>query len=106
MSEEQGNTTLNCSNLDAIIDILEAKLVPVQSNPDMHEKLSNKKTSGKYCQLKPDVSIRVKTKCQFGNSCSLSIKSIINGDCPNQKYNLKILYKCVKNSQKINSGQF
>ncbi|XP_028397236.1 MAM and LDL-receptor class A domain-containing protein 1-like [Dendronephthya gigantea] len=101
ISKQQGKKTLNCSNLDAVIDILDAKLDPVQSKTDKGGKSSGKTT---YCKLKPDVSIRVKTRCQFKNWCRLSVKSIINGNCPDKRYNLMISYRCEKNSKEINPG--
>ena len=93
---------MNCSNLDAVIDILGAKLIP-----DMLELSRPRKYTGdKVCKLKPDLTVQVKTKCQFGNWCTLSVKSILNRSCPNDGDNLTVLYKCVKNSDEINPGQF
>ncbi|XP_028395409.1 uncharacterized protein LOC114519468 [Dendronephthya gigantea] len=99
ISKEQGNKTLNCSNLHAVIHILRVKLNPV--NPDTLGSGLPKNA----CEKKPNVTIQLQSMCQFQTWCSLSAKSI-RDNCFHERDNLTVLYKCVKKANGINPGQF
>ena len=106
--EDHGNQSLNCLDLDAVIDINQATLwlttvVETVICPTLtvtNETL----TKNSFCKFETYVTNQVISKCQGRIWCNLSVRSIENGRCPTQTKYLRILYKCVKRSNGINAG--
>ena len=92
--EDHDNQTLNCSSLDAIIDIKYAKL---------ERSVSSNKTTCRP-KLNTDVSCQVSSKCQGRIWCSLSVKSIQRDQCPAERECLLVSYICVKKSVVTEAG--
>lgn len=105
--ENQGNQTLNCSGVDAVIDILHAELLSGRLTTEVcSTSEAPKKTFAKQpsCIFDSDVSSEVKSICQERAWCNLSLKSVGADRCPTESKHLDILYKCVRRSKSITAG--
>ena len=104
ISQDQGSQSLNCTDLDIVIDIVNAEMMPASSKPESKSKASKKESKEKPCKFETDVSFEVKFVCQGRTSCNLSVKSVEKGQCPEQVKHLIISYQCVKRSNDIHVG--
>ena len=105
--EDQESQSLNCSDLSAVIDIVGAELKPKTTNIDFcPTSPASNKTFGKRssCKFNTSVFNQVTSKCEGRIWCNLSVESVQDDRCPNESNYLIISYKCVKRSNRINTG--
>lgn len=100
--KDQGSQNLNCSDFDAVIDIVHAELKPTSRKTEICPK--SKVSKKNSCEFESDVSFEVKSMCQGRTWCNLSVNSVEAGQCLEQDKHLLISYQCVKRSNDTYAG--
>ena len=97
--KDHGNQTLNCSSLDAIIDVKYAKLELTTCKKDICPTSTVSSNKTKYRpKLDTDILNKVASKCHGKIWCNLSVKSTQGDQRPAGREYLLVSYMCVKKS--------